>query len=584
MNQRDREIDLEIVSNSWLSLNDPAGYDALVRSWANKIDGHADNSLAKDSVGIVDGIVARQLDPIVGFLGDEIDVRHVDPLESEIESTPAPAMILSPDGTVAATANDAETYFKVRPGYLAGTDWIDERSQEDFAALRRSILRTGNTGYVILTVRKPDGETALAEAYGLKTEKYAGVFTIVRSLALEWTESVGTKLEQAFGLTETEVEICRMLFALRDLDEVSKRRGVTRGTGRVQLKRIFAKMDIHAKADLIRLLATLCAHSKSRDDPKALEWSDPTGREALLTRPDGRKLAYTWIGAEDGREAIFVHGELPLFYLPPEVQQMLADADVKLICVSMPGHGSSDPAPRGVKQSDDALAALNGLIEHFGRPMPMVASYSGMMSAMALAAQQSPPVSALAVIGMPWNIRPDAYRDLPIAQKTLSQLAVKSPRMFKLLCRLGWRMMIREGPDFYLTRALSGSDIDGRLIREANMQPYLRSAIRHLVAQGYRAFARELMKGAEHTKAELLADLSVPLHWLVPADKPTCNEPNLRAARSMNEKITLEVVEDAGELLPYQCPDVFVRCMSDLVSENPAERFREHDRALLVCD
>ena len=84
----------------------------------------------------------------------------------------------------------------------------------------------------------------------------------------------------------------------------------------------------------------LCARHQADASPTNLEWADPTGRQKFLIRPDGRKLAYTWIGAETGREALFVHGELPLFYLPPESEAMLADVGVKLICVSMPGHGS----------------------------------------------------------------------------------------------------------------------------------------------------------------------------------------------------------------------------------------------------
>ena len=577
MQRDDREIELEIVSNPWLSLNDPAGYDALVASWADKIDRHAERDLRGEPVSLVDGVVARQLDPIMNFLGDEIDVRHVDPLEREIADSSGPAMVLSPDGTVAAMANGAEDAFGVSPGHRAGSGCLDERSRDDFESLRRSILRSGNVGYAIIRIVGRDGSEGLAEAYGLTAEKYAGTFTVVRSLELAWSPEVSAKLEQAYGLTETEAEICRLLFELRDLDAVSRRRGVTQGTGRVQLKRIFAKMDIHAKADLVRLLAMLCARSQSGDDSASLEWSDPTGRQAFVERADGRKLAYSWTGAEDGRPAIFIHGELPLFYLPGYIQDLLADAGVKLLCLSMPGHGSSDPSPEGIRQSEDALSAAKDLIARIGAPVPVVASFSGMSTAMQLGSEDDPLVSALAIIGMPWSITPEAYRSLPMAQKTLSQLAKRSPRMFELVCRLGWRMMIREGPDFYLTRALNGSQSDERLVRDANMQPYLRAASRHLVAQGHKAFVRETLKGAESTPKQLLADLRVPLHWLIPADEPSCTPSNVRAAKSMNPLITVEVVDDAGELMPYQRPDVFVRCMADLVGADPAAAFAAND-------
>ena len=571
----DREIELEIVSNSWLSLTSSSGYDAMLESWARKIDAMADRW---GTGSLVDQIVLRQFEPINTLLSAHTEFRHADPLEREAELTASPVMILSPDGTVAAAANGAEGFFGIALGRLAGRNWLCEESEADFDALRRTLLRRGNAGFAILRVKGRDDRETLAEAYGLEVDAYVGTFTVVRSLALEWKPEVSERLEQAYGITPSESEICRLVFELRDLDEVAQARGVAIDTVRTQVKRIFAKLDIHSKAELVKLLAMLCARTMAAAERTDLAWSDPLGRETILTRPDGRKLAYNWIGAPQGRDVLFIHGELPLFYLEPATEQKLEQAGVRLLCLSMPGHGSSDPPPKHIKQLNDGLEAIEFLLTHLQKStIPCAASYSGLTYPMTLASRAQPLVCAVLLIGLPWNLTPEAYRSLPTNQKAVSQLARHAPRIFELVCRLGWNMMLREGPDFFLNRAMVGSEADLRTIARSDIQPYVRAACRHLLAQGHSAFFREVLMDAHTAPAKILSDLKVPLHWLAPKDNATWSLENLRAAKRMNARITVETVAGAGDLLPYQRPEVFVRAIADLASDDPAERFAQHD-------
>ncbi len=570
-----REIELEIVSNSWLSLTSSSGYDAMLESWARKIDALEGNDTDRS---LVDQVMLRQFEPIDTLLGAQTEFRRADPLEREAQLNASPVMILSPDGTVAAAANGGEEFFGIALGRLASRDWLCEESEADFNALRRNLLRRGNAGFAILRVKGRDGRETLAEAYGFEVDQYVGTFTVVRSLALEWKSEVSERLEQAYGITPSEAEICRLVFELRDLDEVAEARGVSLDTVRTQVKRIFAKLDIHSKAELVKLLAMLCARTMAAAARVDLAWSDPLGRETIVTRPDGRKLAYTWNGAPQGREVLLIHGGLPQFFLDPATEQKLAQAGVKMICLSMPGHGSSDPPPKDTPQLDDGLAAIEFLLAHFQKSsMPCVASFSGMTYPMILASCARPMFCAVLLIGLSCNLTPETYKSLPTGQRAISQLARHAPRILDLICRLGWNMALREGPDFLLNRAFGGSEADLRTILRSDIQPHLRAACRHLLAQGHSAFFREVSMDAHTFPARILGDLNAPLHWLVPRDNPTWSVENLRAAKRMNARITVETVANAGDLLLYQRPDVFVRAIADLASDTPAERFARHD-------
>ena len=571
----EREIDLEIVSNSWLSMTSPGGFDAMLESWARKIDATANR--AGDDM-LVDEVVLRQFGPIDALLSANTDFRYADPLEREMQLTANPVMILSPDGTVAAAANGGESFFRIALGRRAGREWLCEESELDFDTLRRSIAGRGNAGFAILRVAGPHDRETIAEAYGLAVDGYVGTFTVVRSLALDWKPEVSERLEQAYGITASESEICRLVFELRDLDDVARARGVAIDTVRTQIKRIFAKLGLHSKAELVKLLAMLCARTMASAKQNDLTWADPLGRETLLTRPDGRKLAYSWTGAAQGRDVLFVHGGFPLFYLEQTTQVMLEKVGVRLVCLSMPGHGSSDPPPKGVSQLEDGLQAIACLLAHLQRvSMPCIASTSGMRFPMILASRPKPLVSAVVLMGLPWNLTKETLKDLPTVEKTMLQLARRAPRVLDLVCRIGWKMMLKEGPDFYISRAFAGSQTDLRTGMRADIQPYLRAACRHLFAQGHSAFVGEVVKASGNESLEILADLKVPLHWLAPRDNGTWRTENLNAAKRLNPLITVESVSAAADLLPYQRPDVFVRVVADLASDDPTARFNAHD-------
>ncbi|MFN3990529.1 MAG: alpha/beta fold hydrolase [Erythrobacter sp.] len=93
---------------------------------------------------------------------------------------------------------------------------------------------------------------------------------------------------------------------------------------------------------------------------------------------------------------LYIHGDLPMCFVEPVTEHALERAGVKLICLSMPGHGSSDPPPKGVRQMEDGLAAIDCMIDHLGHSrVPVAASFSGMTYPMALGARPEPRVSAM---------------------------------------------------------------------------------------------------------------------------------------------------------------------------------------------
>ncbi|MEL6531039.1 MAG: alpha/beta fold hydrolase [Pseudomonadota bacterium] len=575
----EREVELEIVSSSWLSLSESSGFDQMVESWARKVDMVGDRTLASPS-DLFDQILARQLEPIERMLAESEVATFADPLREEVEARSVAAMALTPDGSVAAISPTGEGYFALKQGSHNTADWVDERSLADWNGLLRSQRDRGNAAYAILRTCPADGSEGLAEAQLLWVDRYNASFIVVRSLEIHWPDEVNSQLAQAFGLTPSECEICKLLYELRDLERICEKRGVTLETGRTQLKRIFAKTEIHSRVELVRLLAMLCARASEPYDPTDLTWSDPTGNETILERPDGRKLAYTTVGDPSGRTVLHIHGEIAQFFLPQQTQYALAQANVRMVCLSMPGHGASDPPPKGVTQFDDGCAAIAQIVEHLGEgPLPVVATYSALSYPLVLGCDEDGPFSAVVMIGLPWTITPDAYKQLPGVQKAFSQIARYAPKLLDMVGKIGFRSIQRDGPDFYLERAYSAHPIDVATRTDANLQPLLRLAVKHLVTQGWGAWVRECTKHIAVGPTVQLQQIKIPFHWLVGEKTPTNSAANCEAARGDNPLISVEVVPDAGALLAYQRPDVFVSRLHDLAAMDPAKGFMNFDDA-----
>ncbi len=555
MTETGREIDLDIVSASWRSLTDGEAYDTMLNAWERKFSAVS----SEPRIPLVDGVLRRQLASIEELLiEDRTAVRIEDPLEEAVSQTPAPAMVLSPNGLVTALNDGASEYFGVQHGLTAGTEWVRPDSVADFHAVRTSGLGKGNTDYAIIRITPTDGHDALAEVYQLESGSPSQRHTVVRSLELEWLPAVSTALKKVFGFTKAETEIARLLFIHRDFQLVADHRSASLATVRTQIKSILGKAEVHSKAELIRLLALLCARAAFQRERVDLTWSDPLGREQMVTRRDGRKIAYSWMGAENGRPVLFVAGQTSFSFLPEAMCEKLEQRKIKLIAPSLPGHGNSDPVTTQ-DQLVDGCDAVEELCEALGfDQIPVVTSRGGQFYMIHLAMRRPDLVTALLCVSLPWNISPSRIASLPRNQLTLVKLAEDAPAVLDIICRIGYRMVKQRGPDFYLSRGYTDSSIDTATIADPEIKPLLRAAIRHVLAQGHMAFKREQEMCATKQVADWVRKLQIPLHWLVPGQIGSIVKADLDYIRGLNSRVSLELIEEAGELIPYQCPNLFL--------------------------
>lgn len=286
-------------------------------------------------------------------------------------------------------------------------------------------------------------------------------------------------------------------------------------------------------------------------------WHDPLEREEHLVLCDGRKVAWTWMGAEDGIPVVALRGFPMTYLLPGEGEARLKKAGVKLYALSRPGYGNSSyDAKIGVLE--DNLIALRTFMDRVIKaPYVGVGMSNGFVPL--LAEQQANPdrFRTLIAIGYTGVLDRSGINRLQSVQKTMMRLAGPAPWLAKLVAKSGHRMMRQHGVDWYLERAYRSRFLDMQTCKNPNVSALIRNACEHLLKQGHAAFVRDLQLAVEPIDSAI-ESLSIPMRLLAPTKDGVFDETAYRRLEHRNPNIRVEPVSDAGELVFYQRTDLIL--------------------------
>ena len=555
----DLDTDLDIIANTFRAVVDQHAFEAMITSWNAKLDKSDGDETAAHSLS---GPLLRQLALALKAM-DTLDIpADNDPLNRAVQDVGGPAVVLSPDGRIAAANVPGVAAFGGRQGTFLERTVIDPRSEPDYAALRRAANARGNRSQAILRIlpADPGRDPFLAEGYLLEAPGQDKSFVVIRSIEIDWTEAAGARLATAFGLSEAETEVARLFYETRSVERVAAARGVSVLTVRTQIKTILAKTEAGSQADLIRLLAMVASRAIIGRRGVTAAWRDPLGREEQLRLPDGRVVAWTWMGAEDGTPALLSRGFPMGYLLPAEAEARLRAAGVKLYALSRPGYGNAtlDPA---LDALTDNLVALRAFLDtRIAGPVIGVGTSNGIVPLLVDAAERPGRYRALIAIGYTGVFDRSGLQRLPLIQRTMMRMVTIAPWLVEMMAKSGHRMMQQHGVDWYLERAYRTRPRDMATYGDPNMAPLLRNACAHLLTQGHTAFTRDLMLARAPVDATL-DRLAVPLLWLAPTEDGVFDAARYARVEARNPRIRMEPLSGAAELALYQRTDRIIEAI-----------------------
>ncbi|WP_375291410.1 hypothetical protein [Qipengyuania sp.] len=547
---------IDIIASAYRSLHEGEGYDALIAHWRARLEasGGSDPDLdigGRQQLAALGALIERMPKP-VGVAG----IFHA------IADAPGPAVVLSPELRVVAANEAGQRLFGARLGATLDLDWLDEDGAETLRAMASGADTARNRRNLVVRTYGPDGTEGLAELFPVRDERVASMFVAVRSLGVGWDEGVDALLQEAFGMTPGECEIARLLFEHGDPGAVSQARGTAIRTVRTQLHQIYQKTGCAGQVDLVRMLAALCARARERrsvegtiEDAQPGGWRDPLGREAYFEGPFGQ-LAYSWMGRAGGRPAILAHAPFTGYILPQAVQSELEKADIQIFAPSRPGFGNSAATAAG-DSAEVGAAVIGAMFDHLGlNSAPLIGLVNGFVPAIRFAADQPARVSRILNLGacLPLDT-PELLADLPAHHRVLLDLATRSPRMYDLVMKLGYRMARARGPEFILARMYSGSTEDLATAFDPEILSLLMASASLLMAQDHSAILRDF-RLITYPFGSLLRAAGPPIEMVVGQADPVFPYARVAAEAASNPRLTVVPVAQAGQTVGFARPDI----------------------------
>jgi len=558
-------LELEIVAASYRLVADASAFDKVIDSLTRRFD----MGDTFDSKSIEAGLLSRHLHNVSKMLEKAASDEGKDTIAEIIKSVAVPTAVISPSNLVVALNNAASEAWDIRHGSTTDLQWIDATSLEDLDEVRRSATDGSVPLHAILRTIDDQGELKLAEAFVLDPVERPGMVA-VRVMELVWTEALNKLLSDSFDFTNAEIDVAKHFLSKRDLAEIAEIRTTSLLTVRKQLWSIFAKTETNSQVDLIRLLATLSAHMARQIVGVESPWRDPLDREETFVDPStGRTIAYTWAGDPNGKPALLSHGLTTGYLWQQSAMDMLEQGGVKLFLISRPGFGNSDPSP-----VSSALQANAGTILALERHLGIdnwvaVGQGTGTLPLFRAAGSSSSAISTIVSVGTYLPIvKGDRFEKLPPTRRLSMRLAQASPILADFSCRLFYRTMRAEGPDFIVRALYNKGGADAQYAKTPDCIAFMRTAYSMLCTHHHKAVASDLQmlvddRTNDFEKCECFVQF-------VHGDNDPANpiEP-IREFIDGRSNMELKSLDGAGELLFFSHCDAIAGTLVEMVRAAP---------------
>lgn len=556
------DLDVELVSALYRAAGEADNFDALVDTLQRRFSTQAPAT----EEGLPQRI-EQQLGSIETLMEGKEELLSGDPLERAVGEVPTAAVVVDPFGVTLLSNELGEQAFGTRPGQKFDLQLIAPRDRTHFSDFLKSARMRGNLRRIIvrldgeqLLVRfQATGESKhfpldLAEAIIVETPSRDHGFVALRALDIPWTKTIESQLSATFDLTMAEVEIARDFYHLRETRLVADRRGTSLATVQTQLKTIYSKTQTKNQVSLLHLLSLLAARANLDRKSRLLAWSNPIGREATFVRSDGREIAYSWQGAEDGKPVIVIHGQALGHIFPPEADRIFREAGLKLFIISRPGYGHSEWDPKRAAVDDHAFAISEMMAALDIRGAPALTCSSGLVPLVRALRDDPALVSSIFHLGFLWSNDLDAQITLPTEQRVVFNLARYTPSLLLTFVRIAYRNINRCGVDWYIERLVKKIPPDHEYFRRGSNAGLVRSSAGHLLIQGPEIFTRELQQVVDPWLQELRKH-NLPVHMVLPEHDAIHRFEAFREGLKLPATTTFDMLPECGELAFYQAAE-----------------------------
>jgi pimeloyl-ACP methyl ester carboxylesterase/DNA-binding CsgD family transcriptional regulator len=466
------------------------------------------------------------------------------------------ALVVDRSGSIVAANRAAQRLLNARVGSPFMLP-VDDADMQLLLRSLRSHEAAGEPGerLLLLSGLAPDAPVLvriLAAIGG--DDQLVGLFTSI----LNWPNHLSAQLQEAFGLTRSEVEVLRDITLGQTVKMIAERSGRSEPTVRTHVKAILGKAGVRSQLELVRLTLGLLEPIEPMHQvgpppaPVGMSLERNDYRTHILS--DGRRLDYLEIGASGGRPFLMLPTDMGFTRLTRNAERHLAEIDMRMVVPVRAGYGKSSPLPKSANAFAMAVSDMEELCDHLGIVRyPILALCDDFHLAILAAHAASGRVSAIVALGptMP-AVERRHFERMPKWTRFIIASARYAPATLPFLALALLGFMRRLGPRRALQMFMADSPADRRILDDDEVFAALLLGLGdHIVAghTAHTAWAAGTICNHGVDWSERLRTCPVPMIVFAGRQDPIAPIETTREYAATLPRMVLHEIPDLGQLL-----------------------------------
>lgn len=554
----------EIIDRLYEVAVDPVRYEQLLDVWEGRIA-----PLRLDADGTTGGAVSDR--EIEGHF--ERASIFLDRYEAANSAGSSYQGALDEIGRSAAFVGDGSSRIVAVNGSARSVFGIDEGSdvqllpfdKEDIAALMAVVLRVAKRqAEKAVTMRMRSRRTdspVIMRVMPVASDSMRPLALVV-STELAWPDGFDQTMQEAFSLTDAEIEIVRAITEGLQIKDIAGARKRSAETIRTQLRSILAKTETHSQSELVRvtlnLMDVVSSTAGMEKPPRAKEAPGPLEPIpfSTFTQPGGRRYDYIEFGHPQGAPCLYWALDYGFIRWPRKAERRAAEAGIRVIVPIRAGFGHSGQLPPKVNYREETARDAARLLKHLGVERTAVMSQGAdLRFAMELANQN--PGLVTGILGLAGTLPTQTaaqYERMEKWHRFILANARYAPKVLPFLVKAGFAMARRVGKEQFFISVNAGSPGDMRTFSDPEVREAILLGSEVCLSSwhiAHEAFARECLD-SEKNWADVVHACKVPVTLLCGLEDPQSPRQTLLELMEVFPHLKIEFAGDAGQLVFFQ--------------------------------
>ncbi len=554
----------EIIDRLYEVAIDPVRYEQLLDVWEGRIAPLREHADGTTGVAVSDLEIETHFERASIFL-DRYEAANSAgaSYQAALDDIGRSASFVSDSSTrIVAVNGSAEKVFGVSEGADIHALPFDRDDIRELMAVIARVARQQAEKAVTMRVRSHRSEGPVILRIMPVASDGIRPLALVVSTELAWPEGFVQTMQEAFALTDAEIEIVRGITEGKQIRDIAAERKRSADTVRTQLRSILAKTETHSQSELVRvtlnLMDVVTTTAGMHKPPKvraALGPLEPIPF-STFTQPGNRRYDYIEFGDPKGAPCLYWHLDYGLIRWPRSAEIRAEQSGIRVIVPVRAGFGRSGQLPAKINYREETARDAARLLAHLGVARVAVMSQGAdLRFAMELANANPGLVTGILGLAGALPVQTAAqYERMEKWHRFILANARYAPKILPFLVKAGFSLARRIGKEQFFQSVNAGSPGDMRTFAD----PAVREAIllgseiclssSHIA---HAAFSRECLD-SEVNWAGVVNACKVPVTLLCGMEDPQSPRQTLLELLEVFPHLKAEFVEDAGQLVFFQ--------------------------------